>query len=163
MIRKTEFYFAFGSNIHAGQMALRCPDAEFIGVYALPEWRFAFSPLHRGANIFHTADENDIVWGAVYRVSESDETALDKYESIALKKYQKVYVQHTDFSSELLVYQVPNCAGAVQPYQDYHERILDAMGAREFCPKYIEYVRAIGNLGIDHPERNYRGNSDGLR
>ncbi|MAH05146.1 MAG: hypothetical protein CL561_06290 [Alphaproteobacteria bacterium] len=163
MIRKTEFYFAFGSNIHAGQMALRCPDAEFIGVYALPEWRFTFSQLHRGANIFYSAVGADIVWGAVYRISESDEAALDEYEGVALQRYQKIYIRHIDFSSELLVYNVPKCCGAVQPYQDYHERILDAMRAREFPADYIEYVRAIGNLGVDHPERNYRGNSDGLR
>ncbi len=159
-MRRSDYYFAFGSNIHAGQMALRCPDAVFIGIYALNGWRFAFSPEHRGANVFQTDQPDDVVWGAVYRLTEADEQVLDKYEG----RYQKIYVAHPEFTDvELMLYQVPNCQGETQPYQDYHERIVEALRARGVCADYIAYVEGVGNLGFDHPERNYRGNSDGLR
>ena len=33
-------YFAYGSNMHLGQMAVRCPGSRMLGLVAKPGWRF---------------------------------------------------------------------------------------------------------------------------
>jgi hypothetical protein len=166
------YYFAYGSNMHPVQMQKRCPDSRLIGPVRLDGWHITFSPKHSGANIYqlHCAAESETqaadmgpnVWGIAYEISEKDEAVLDICESVAQNSYEKTIIPCPDFkNTELLVYTVPACRGRILPYQDYHERIVDALEFHQICPVYISYIKKIGHNGQDHPRRNYRGDVDG--
>lgn len=71
---KSTLYIAYGSNLNAGQMAHRCPDAEAVGTGVIRDYRLAFKAL--GANAFATIEacEGESVPVAVWRISHRDTT-----------------------------------------------------------------------------------------
>ena len=80
-----QLYFAFGSNLHLGQMAKRCPESRFIGTAILHNYRFQIN--QRGfANILYR--RNDHVEGLLYLLSRTDEDKLDRSEGVPTA-YQK--------------------------------------------------------------------------
>ena len=68
-------YFAYGSNLNQPQMLRRCPDAKIIGAFTLKDWQLCFRQV---ADIV-PADGNAVI-GALYKISQADERALDRYE-----------------------------------------------------------------------------------
>ena len=78
-------YFAFGSNMHLGQMATRCPESRYVGIAKLHGWRFQIND--RGfANV--VPSRHDCVEGLVYRLNLNDEANLDRNEGVPTA-YQK--------------------------------------------------------------------------
>ena len=76
-------YFAYGSNMHAGQMKERCPSAKFVCRAKLPSPRLAFTRMsvRRGCGVADILrDETNDVWGVVYELWESELENLDKDE-----------------------------------------------------------------------------------
>lgn len=76
-------YFAYGSNMHAGQMKERCPSAKFVCRAKLPLHRLAFTRMsvRRGCGVADILrDETKHVWGVVYELVESELGELDKDE-----------------------------------------------------------------------------------
>lgn len=83
--RSERFYFAFGSNLHLGQMAKRCPESRYIGTAKLHDYRFQIN--ERGfANVLPSP--GDCVEGLVYLLNLTDEARLDKSEGVPTA-YQK--------------------------------------------------------------------------
>ena len=72
-------YFAFGSNLHLGQMAERCPESRYVGMARLRGWRFHINN-RRYANVVFSPDS--CVEGLVYRLSATDEASLDISEGV---------------------------------------------------------------------------------
>ena len=70
-------YIAYGSNMVADQMAVRCPDARLIGTGYITGARLEFY-LH--ATVEKTGDMRNRVPVAVWEISDSDERNLDRYE-----------------------------------------------------------------------------------
>ena len=98
------FYFAFGSNLHLGQMAKRCPESRYVGIATLHGWRFLVN--NRGfANV--VPSPRDHVEGLVYRLSLTDEANLDKNEGVPWA-YQKFIL-----SIELFTTPIEHVARAV--------------------------------------------------
>ena len=158
----TKYYFSYGSNMHEGQMFKRCPNARFVENIKFMGWKFAFSPVHTGANIFHTGDEQDHVWGCLYEITDTCEAVLDECEGIEQGYYKKHYINHEQYQNiPLLIYTVPDCAGSGLPYMDYHGRIIDALKQRDICDVYTAQIFDIGHLGVNFPNRNYQGDADG--
>ena len=84
--RPEQLYFAFGSNLHLGQMAERCPGSRYIGTADLRGYRFQIN--QRGfANV--VPSPGDHVEGLVYLLSQNDEERLDRSEGVptAYQKY----------------------------------------------------------------------------
>lgn len=73
-------YVAYGSNLHTGQMAYRCPDAKVVAVGMLEDYKLSFAgwPSHGVATI--TPCKGFKVPVALWAISESDEKSLDVYE-----------------------------------------------------------------------------------
>lgn len=76
-------YFAYGSNLNHKQMNYTCPNNEFIKRVFLYDYKFVYdghSNKWEGAvaNILKSAD--NIVWGGLYEISESDLANLDRKE-----------------------------------------------------------------------------------
>lgn len=78
-INKT-IYVAYGSNLHTGQMAHRCPDAEVVGTGVLKNYQLEFWgwPGHGVATV--TPKKDSEVPVALWAISENDESSLDIYE-----------------------------------------------------------------------------------
>lgn len=81
-------YFAYGSNLSFEQMAARCPNSRFVGCARLHNYRFHIN--ERGfANVLRSHPAyGDYVDGLCYRLSRSDEQALDRSEGVPTA-YQK--------------------------------------------------------------------------
>jgi gamma-glutamylcyclotransferase len=96
-------YFAYGSNLWQNQLKTRCPNAEFLGVARLRHWRWQintagyaniveapaapYSPATAAwlGPLFGTDDlreDNDRVYGMVWRLGPGDEERLDGYEDV---------------------------------------------------------------------------------
>ena len=69
-------YFAYGSNLHKGQMKDRCPDSEPLLAVKLEGYKLLY---RRGVATIEKS-LGDIVYGAVYAISEQDLANLDRYE-----------------------------------------------------------------------------------
>lgn len=76
-------YFAYGSNMDAGQMRQRCPSAQFVAIAKLPDHRLAFT-RHAKDRDCGTCDgvpePGQNIWGVVFDLSESDLRRLDESE-----------------------------------------------------------------------------------
>ena len=71
-----ELYFAYGSNLNLGQMAVRCPQAGVVGKAVLEGYELAF---RRGV-LTILPKEGGRVNGLLWRVNAWDELTLDRYE-----------------------------------------------------------------------------------
>lgn len=122
-------YFAYGSNLHREQMAKRCPDAVPLGRLKLPGWKLVF----RGVADCIPDDEDDAVcYGAVWRITPSDEQALDIYEGVRGGLYEKVYIPIKETphgETEMLIYCM-NSTGIFPPSVSYLRTI--EQGYRDF-------------------------------
>jgi len=86
--RPGRIYFAFGSNLHLGQMAKRCPESRYIGTGILHDYRFQIN--QRGfANVLHSLGNH--VEGLFYLISQTNEGRLDRSEGVPTS-YQKKYL-----------------------------------------------------------------------
>ena len=83
---KKELYFAYGSNLHKGQMKGRCPDSVPVAKALLYDYKLVFRGV---ADIIPSA--GDTVIGAVYAVSKADRDALDIYEGYP-RLYRRIWV-----------------------------------------------------------------------
>jgi len=72
-------YIAYGSNMSAEHMALRCPGAKLLGVGHINNARLEF---YTHATVIKTEDYRYRVPVAVWEISESDERVLDEYEGV---------------------------------------------------------------------------------
>ncbi len=81
-----QLYFAYGSNMHLGQMCRRCPSSRYIGTARLQDYRFHIN--ERGyANVLPSAGHS--VEGLVYLINKDDEMKLDKNEGVSRAFYAK--------------------------------------------------------------------------
>lgn len=85
-------YFAYGSNLFRQQMKKRCPSATPVQRAILNGYRLVFVGFSRqwgGGVASVKPSETSSVHGALYRLTESDEKALDRYEGVPSGFYTK--------------------------------------------------------------------------
>lgn len=87
------FYFAYGSNMSARQMAERCPGAETMGSAVAEGWQLRFDrPSRRWGG--HVADivqtPGSATWGVLWRVTPTHLAALDGFEGVATGAYRRI-------------------------------------------------------------------------
>lgn len=80
----SKYYIAYGSNLDVRQMKHRTPDAEIMGTATLEGWQLLFK---RHATIVPDAERNTPV--LVWKISDSDEKNLDRYEGYPYYYYKK--------------------------------------------------------------------------
>ena len=78
--KPNKFYLAYGSNLSQERMKSRCPDAVVLGTAVIPGYRLLFKKSKTGSYATIEQDANCCVPALVYRISELDETLLDRYE-----------------------------------------------------------------------------------
>ncbi len=77
---KKIYYIAYGSNLHIGQMAHRCPTATIVGTSELINWRLMFKGSKSGNYATIEPCIGESVPVLIWELSESDERSLDRYE-----------------------------------------------------------------------------------
>ena len=88
---KTKLYLAYGSNLHLGQMAHRCPDSKVAGKAELPGYRLLFRGGQHNAHATIEEAEGRTVPVLLWKVSVRDEALLDRYEGYPYY-YDKVQI-----------------------------------------------------------------------
>ena len=81
-----KYYLAYGSNLNKEQMARRCPGAEPIGAALIHDYELVF---RRGYLTIEPKEGSSVPVG-VWRISDDNEKALDRYEGFP-KFYRKEY------------------------------------------------------------------------
>jgi len=87
--QRSKHYFAYGSNMHIPSMRIRCPRARLIGTASLGDWEF-FINAQGYASI--RGVESAVVHGALWTVGPREESALDFYEDVSSRLYQRIRV-----------------------------------------------------------------------
>lgn len=76
----SKLYLAYGSNLHRGQMAHRCPDAKVVGKAKLPGYRLTFRGRADNAVATIEPSQGHTVPVLLWEISPRDELALNLYE-----------------------------------------------------------------------------------
>lgn len=85
---KKNYYIAYGSNMDFSQMQRRCPDAELVGAGIVKDYELLFKGSGSGSYATIEKKARDKVPVLVWRISASDEEALDRYEGFPTFYYK---------------------------------------------------------------------------
>lgn len=102
---KKNYYIAYGSNLHTGQMFYRCPKAIVIGTAELKDWRLTFKGKESKNYATIEPCEGFKVPVAIWEITDEDEISLDRYEGFPemyFKQTMKVDVNNKEV--EAIVY-----------------------------------------------------------
>lgn len=117
---KKSYYVAYGSNLHLGQMAYRCPDATVVGTTVLENWRLMFKGSKSGNYATIEPCIGESVPVAVWEVSKRDEANLDRYEGYPVFYYkQSLPLVVNGEALEAFVYIMNDHAVVGYPSQSY--------------------------------------------
>jgi gamma-glutamylcyclotransferase (GGCT)/AIG2-like uncharacterized protein YtfP len=129
-------YFAYGSNMDAAQMAVRCPGAVLLGRARLEGWAWRI-----GARGYATIvrEPGACVHGLLWRLAPAHVEALDRYEGVAAALYAKERLAVLDEGGEereALAYVASDARPGV-PVVGYLERIVAAARAHGLPPEHV--------------------------
>lgn len=126
-------YFAYGSNLNLAHMKVRCPNARALGKLTLHDAKLVF----RGVAdiIYH---EGGGVPGGLWKITSTDEAALDRYEGIGSGMYRKEYVPISGVEGETeLMYYAMNSEGIFPPSQFYLDTLIQGYEDFGLPQKYL--------------------------
>jgi cation transport regulator ChaC len=137
-------YFAYGSNMWTARLSGRIP-CRFVTIARLPRHKLVFHKHSNDASskcdAFETGSDDDVVWGVVFDILQSEKTKLDRAEGLG-KGYIEKEVDLITTSGERITavtYYADRMAivESLSPYTWYKEIVL--RGAREhgLPPQYI--------------------------
>jgi gamma-glutamylcyclotransferase (GGCT)/AIG2-like uncharacterized protein YtfP len=131
------YYFAYGSNMVASQMATRCPKASVIGVACLQGYKFLINARRVGTVV---PDRNHQVYGLLWDITPQDLLALDRYEDVEGKLYEPTQVFVDLLSNrqvKALIYLATDHSIGV-PRPQYIKDVLTAAGHWQLPQAYVE-------------------------
>jgi gamma-glutamylcyclotransferase (GGCT)/AIG2-like uncharacterized protein YtfP len=139
MTTQDSAYFAYGSNMDAGQMAQRCPGATPRGRGVLDGYRFLINS--RGVATVEVSP-GARVYGVLWSVEDSHLRRLDRYEGVRRGLYSRtrVPVQCDEGSVTSWVY-IASDGTAGRPRAGYLESILAAARAAALPAEYIRSLQ----------------------
>ena len=86
MVKK--YYVAYGSNLNVRQMIMRCPNAQIVGTSEIPNYELLFKGSKTGSYLTIGPKSGANVPVGVWKVNNTDETALDRYEGFPTFYYK---------------------------------------------------------------------------
>ena len=139
----TTICFAFGSNMHTGRMADRCPTASVLGRGSVEGWTVRIDA--RGvATIDHAPGAT--VHGVLWTLEPEDERALDRYEGVRGGYYRRhtLTVHGPTGPTDALVY-IGADLDVGPPRPGYLEIILDGAKAAGLPAAYIRHLATLAD------------------
>jgi len=139
-------YFAYGSNMSSGQMSSKCPAGRFLRAARLEGFRFVYdgySVSRDGAvgNIVRSDAER--VWGALYKITETDRLAMDAFEGYPQScDRREVEVRDAAGKAYRAAAYCRTGRALGHPHPDYEKIVLEGAKERGLPDDYIDrYLR----------------------
>ena len=141
-------YFAYGSNMHPGQMQNRCPGCICIAAARLRDHRVAFTRPWAAWGGGGVADiqpsPGNTVEGVVWNITEAHRRTLDEYEEYPNAYTRKDVVVETFDGRTLTAFAyVARPAGTHQPRRRYLRQLVEGARAHNLSPGYVAFLEAI--------------------
>ena len=137
-----KLYLAYGSNLHAGQMADRCPDAIPVQSGILPDYKLVFrGNSHTGVANIEPSEGHQVPY-VIWAISEQDEQALDFYEGYP-HLYTKIWldIEIQGLPQKVMAYVMTPGHKLRRPSAYYLNVIRE--GYEDFGLDYAPLVRAV--------------------
>ena len=99
---KERYYIAYGSNLNMQQMLSRCPNAKVAGVSVIKNYQLLFKGSKTGSYLTIERKDGSNVPVAVWKVSASDEKALDHYEGYPVFYYKKEFTLTINYENDTI-------------------------------------------------------------
>ncbi|MCK8825909.1 gamma-glutamylcyclotransferase family protein [Fuchsiella alkaliacetigena] len=116
-------YFAYGSNLDQEQMKERCPDSQALIAVKLEDYKLLY---RRGVATIEKSP-GDLVYGAIYAISERDLANLDRYEGYPdyyqRQTYQLKRLDNGEFIEAIGYYMEAEKFEKSPPSEDYYQII----------------------------------------
>ena len=134
-----KIYLAYGSNLHLGQMAYRCPDAKPLGTAMLQDYQLLFRGGNRGAVATVEPKKGHTVPVLLWAISARDERSLDHYEGYPfLYRKETVTVNLDGTPTEAMVYIMNDGKPLGQPSVYYYNTIQQGYLDNDLDVRYLE-------------------------
>jgi len=152
-------YFAYGSNMHPGQMQKRCPGCIFIAAARLRDHGVAFTRPWAAWGGGGVADiqpaPGSTVEGVVWDITDAHRSSLDKYEEYPNAYTRKDVVVETFDGRTLTAFAyVARPAGACRPSRRYLQQIIEGARSHGLSPSYITFLESFSADFEDKQARN---------
>ena len=154
-------YFAYGSNLHPMRLMERVSSAELVGVTEHPHHSLTFHKESNDGsskcNIFHTGNDSDLIYGAIYKLKPDHKTELDRFEG---KGYgyidNQIKLQHNGEEHTCFTYlaQQSHIVNNLKPYHWYKQLVVLGAKYLQFPDLYISSIEAVES--IDDPNLKRR-------
>lgn len=139
-------YAAYGSNMHLGQMAYRCPDSRVVGKGMIRDYKLKFS-YH--ADI--VPSNGDFVPVVLWEVPEIDFLSLDRYEGVRGGYYERINlpVETSKGKKNAIVYVMCGQHDFQMPSESYYQTIKTGYEDNKISRRYlynaiIECAKEVG-------------------
>jgi len=139
-------YFAYGANMDASAMAVRCPKSRPLGRARLARHRFIVMSASLAAGLASVVpDPRASVHGVLWDLAFADVAALDRYEEVARGLYRKTLLpvlREPLGSARALVYVgVATQEGAARP--GYLENVIAAARDWRLPQSYLTTLESL--------------------
>ena len=140
--------FAYGSNMHPGQMQKRCPGCIFIAAARLRDHGVAFTRPWAAWGGGGVADiqpaPGSTVEGVVWDITAAHRNSLDEYEEYPNAYTRKDVVLETFDGRNLIAFAyIARPGGSYFPSRRYLRQMIEAARAHQLSPAYIEFLEGI--------------------
>jgi len=140
-------YFAYGSNMHPGQMRLRCPGCTFVAAARLLDHRLVFTrpwAAWDGGVADLQPSPGGMIEGVLWEITEAHRDALDEYEEYPAAYTRKDVVVETFAGKALtaLAY-FARPMGTYRPGRRYLQSLVDGARAHGLSAGYVASLAAI--------------------
>lgn len=141
----SKYYIAYGSNLNINQMKRRCPTARVIGTGFIEDYELLFKGSKTGGYLTIEKAEGKSLPVAIWKVTELDEQALDRYEGYPTFYYKadveidiKEIKTGKEYRKKAFVYIMHEDRDVGMPSKYYVMTCLEGYKTFGFSPKYLE-------------------------
>lgn len=147
MVGETRWYFAYASNMSRAQVRQRAGEFGEEKLARLNNYQLNFDKIARGgtgtANI--APAEGKTVFGVLYRLSEQQLRALDRYEGVPdhYRRSQLTVEDEQGHKISAQVYLARKVRKGLKPDRPYLQRIVQGAEEHGLPGDYVEQLRKI--------------------
>lgn len=141
----SKYYIAYGSNLNVNQMKRRCPTARVVGTGFIKDYELLFKGSKTGGYLTIEKAEGKSLPVAIWKVTETDEQALDRYEGYPTFYYKadmeiniKGIKTGKNYQKQAFVYIMHEDREIGMPSKFYVMTCLEGYKTFGFSPKYLE-------------------------
>lgn len=153
VLGRSQYYFAYGSNMSAEQMGLRVPHGEHTGIGVLKDYRIGFTRRgsYRSGGVASVVPAlGSRVYGVVWRVTAPELEMLDEEEDPSAYRRRPATISLLDGKRiPVHVYEAIPEGGVFPPDRGYLDLIIAAAESADLPTEYIDKLRDFHERGTD--------------